>query len=411
MKPAALVVIAVFVALFVLTTFVESDEAAVRAAAYFSPDEIARGRQYTFERRLIMWPREAVHLALLCALAFSAGGRQLIVRCRAAVGERPFPAFLLTAAVCFVLERSAMFPFAMLGGWLHQRTWGLTDRAFGPWFLDWLKAGAVAGVTGAILAALLHGAMRLRPRTWWLPAALGAGLFGFVFAFVLPVVIAPLFNEFTPIGQTKYADFEPAVREMAAKAGVEVGQVLVVDASRQSRHANAYFTGFGPTRRIVLYDTLLAAGSREEVESIIGHEIGHWMHDHIVQGISLGTAGALVAFFAMSVLLRRAGESGRFGFREAHEAGAWPMILLLAYLGTWIALPIENAVSRHFERQADEAGLDLAGRPEAFIEAERRMVRQNIGNPAPNPFSVWLFASHPPVVERIEAAQRRLGGP
>jgi STE24 endopeptidase len=190
---------------------------------------------------------------------------------------------------------------------------------------------------------------------------------------------------------------------------VPVDELLVMDASRQGRHTNAYFSGFGPTRRIVLYDTLLATHTPDEVLSVLGHEIGHWRADHIAKGIALGTLGALVGFLALDLLLRRAASAGWLS-NPADPAGL-PMILLLSYLGSWLAMPVGNAVSRRFEREADAAALELAGRPEVFIEAEKRLARTNLANVAPTPLSVWLFASHPPVLDRIAMAEAWAAAP
>jgi STE24 endopeptidase len=228
---------------------------------------------------------------------------------------------------------------------------------------------------------------------------------------------------------------------MAYRAGVPVNEILVMDASRQGKHTNAYFTGFGSTRRIVLYDTLLKplysvspqsaagvigmAGSplpnaptsaaalvvdhhrrvADEIDTILAHEMGHWHHDHIVKGIALAALGAYVGLFAASWLLRRAVGRAPFGLRSPADPAGVPLLLLLSVLGAWLAAPIENKVSRRFESQADMAALQLTDQPEAFIEAEKRLARDNITNVAPTPFSVWLFATHPTAVERIRMAE------
>jgi STE24 endopeptidase len=279
----------------------------------------------------------------------------------------------------------------------------LTDRTFASWLSDYAKAVGVSGVIGALLLLGFYLLLRHVPRYWWLFAAAGTTLVGIFFAWVAPLVIAPLFNRFTPLAETPYAPLGPEVRALVDRAGVPVKEVLVMDASRQGRHTNAYFSGFGPTRRIVLYDTLLADHTPDEVLSVLGHEIGHWRHDHIAKGIALGALGALAGFGALAFFLQRAVAQGALA-SPADPAG-FPLILLLSYLGGWLVMPVQNAVSRHFERQADAAALELAGRPEVFIEAEKRLARTNLSNVAPTGLSVWLFASHPPVLERIGAAE------
>jgi STE24 endopeptidase len=178
-----------------------------------------------------------------------------------------------------------------------------------------------------------------------------------------------------------------------------------MDASRQGRYTNAYFAGFGSTRRIVLYDNLLERHTADETLSILAHEMGHWRQHHIVKGLVLGGVGAFAGFFVLAWLLSRAGSSGVFGFRSPSDPAAFPLILLLAFVEGFLAAPVENAVSRVFERQADRAALELGGSPDVFIAAEERLVRDNVGHPAPSDLAVALFASHPPAVERIEMAE------
>src|SRR5262249_31557807 len=154
---------------------------------------------------------------------------------------------------------------------------------------------AVSTLIGLVLIAGPYVLMRLFPRRWWIVAtAVGLPL-GILYALLSPVLISPLFNTFAPLPESAWARkegnrdkavaLEKSMRKLTDEAGIEVGEVLVVDASRQSYHSNAYFSGFGPTRRIVLYDNLLEKNRPKEVESVLAHEIGHWRHDHIVKGI------------------------------------------------------------------------------------------------------------------------------
>jgi STE24 endopeptidase len=230
-------------------------------------------------------------------------------------------------------------------------------------------------------------------------------LVGAFFAYLAPILIAPLFNSFTPLRATKHASLQPTIEELARRAALPIDDVLVMDASRQGRHTNAYFTGFFGTRRIVLYDTLLASHGEPETLSILGHEMGHWRRNHIAKGIALGGLGALVGFFLLARILEQAGP--RLGIRDASDPAAIPAILLLSALGGLLSLPIQNAISRAFEREADRDSLALYGHPEVFIEAERRLARDNIGNVAPSDLNVFLFASHPPTLDRIAMAERQ----
>lgn len=402
-----------FVSLFILTTFLPAEGARAEALRYFTPEEVERGWDFARQRRLLFWGGVALHLAFLGVVVFSGFARRLADRLNSRTGDRWPLTVLLVGAFCFLADQAIVLAFG-LARLEHLRTWGMTDRSVASWLADFAIGLALAAAVGAVLLVGLFALIRRLPRGWWLPAALLSGLFGVFTALVLPVFVSPLFNTFTPLAQTRWAGLQERVEQLAARAGVPVKEVLVMDASRQSYHTNAYFTGFGTTRRIVLYDNLLKNHTPDEVESVLGHEIGHWRHDHIAKGLALGTLGALLGFWALARVLRWA--VGRPPFRltgPADPAGV-PLVLLLVTVGTWLALPVQNGVSRQFERQADAAALELAGRPKAFIEAEKQMARDNISNVAPHPVSVWFFGSHPPAVERIRMAeewQRQRGQP
>ncbi len=271
--------------------------------------------------------------------------------------------------------------------------------------MDHLKGLGVGMAMDGIALVGLYILLRCFPRRWWLVGTLATTLLGIAYAFISPLVIEPLFNTFTPLGQTQWAHLESGVRSLADAAAIPVGEILVSDASRQGNHSNAYFTGFGATQRIVLFDNLLKNHPPAEVESIVAHEIGHWRHRHIVKGIALAALGVLLGLFVLAQLLRLIVGRGPLALRSPADPAGLPFILLVFQLGAWVAMPVENAISRSFERQADEASLELARQPAAFIAAENRLAVDNISNVAPLPFSVWLFASHPPAVERIRMAE------
>lgn len=453
LKAAIAAGVLVYALLFVLTTFPLSPTAEARATAYFSRQEIEQGLRFAVQRRLFFWGVTALQLVFLGFMVFTGFGRKL-ADFWARVLPRPQPArrflgflhwatsVLLVGAFCFLAVELLVLP-VRLGRLENARAWGMTDRSVGSWFEDYAKSLAVTGVIGGVVLLGLYVLIRLLPRGWWAVGATASILLGFFYAFLLPEVINPLFNTFTPLR-------DPAlllrVRALAERAGEPVETVLVVDASRQGRHTNAYFTGFGPTRRIVLFDTLLrpldtlapepavavvallstsalpglaTAGPLEagavvvahrrevtdEIESILAHEIGHMHYRHILKGILLAGLGAYFGLYLVSVILRWAVGRAPFTLRSPSDPAGIPLLLLLSVLGSWIALPAENLVSRHFERQADETALRLAGHPRAFIAAEQRLARDNRSNVAPTPFSVWLFASHPPTLERIQMAE------
>jgi STE24 endopeptidase len=404
MKWAIAVGAAIYLALFVTTTFIHSPEAEARAARYFTQTEIDNGLQFTLERRLLMWAETGLHLALWTWIVCSGFARRLTDVFDAWTGRRWLLTLLLVGVFCYLVQEALYLPFG-IARWMVVRDWGLSNLSLAGWLVEHTKGLAVSVVISGCMLLGFYGLVRFFPRAWWLLATLAALAFGVVLAFLLPLVVAPLFNTFTPLAESEWAHLRRPVQALIDRAGISVDGIFVVDASRQSSHTNAYFTGFGPTRRIVLYDTLLKKHSLPEVESILAHEIGHWRHNHIVKGLSLAAGGALLGFLLLSVILCRAVGSPPARLTGPGDPAGLPLILLLWTLASWVAMPVQNAISREFERQADAYSLELAGQPEAFIEAEKQLARVNVLNVAPTPWNVWLFASHPPVVERIEMAE------
>lgn len=430
-----------FVGLFAGTTFAPpSAEIEQNARKYFTPEEVERGQDFSFQRKLLFWTGTGLRLGLLAWIVCSGFGRTLATGCLVVARGRWIVAVLLVGGFCFLADEAIAIPIG-LARLENLRAWGMTRRSIA----DWLLQHAVAvGVSGAIEISVLTGLyvlIRLFPRTWWLLATAGGMVLAVAFALILPIWISPLFNRFTPLEQTPWSNFTRPVTELAQRGGVQVHDILVMDASRQSSHTNAYFTGFGNTRRIVLYDNLLRAHTRWtpgqaagmaalvgggsalvpfqalayreayatqgwlEIESILAHEMGHWKHNHIVQGIVLGGAAVLVGFLLLSAILKAMVGRPPLRLTSPFDPAGVPLVGLLMLIGMWLAAPVENAVSRHFERQADQVSLEMTDRPAVFIETEKRMARDNISNVTPNRWSIWFLATHPPTVERIRMAE------
>jgi STE24 endopeptidase len=437
LRTAVVCLVVAVAALFVANVFVTSPASVEEAQKYFSHSEIERSLQYSRERKLLIWCGVGMKLALLTALVSTGWGRRLADFFDRLSGRRWFVTLLLMGASFLVINDLLMLPVNLLS-LERDRAWNLTERSTSAWLLDHVKGLAVMAVQSAIVLFGLYGLMWFFPRRWWLLAAAGGTVLTVAYAWLMPIVITPLFNEFTPLGDPY---LNQRVHLLAEKAKIPVDEVLVMDASRRSRHTNAYFIGFGSTRRVVLYDTLLKSHSgmraetaasavgllaggpgggpwlaasqavaarqqgADEIESILGHEMGHWRHHHIVQGLILASAAGFLALFVLARILRWAVGRRPFGLSCPADPAGLPLILLLLMLGEWVALPIQNGISRAFERQADRAALELAGRPDAFVAAEQRLARDNLSNLAPTPFNTWMFSSHPPAVERIEMAR------
>jgi STE24 endopeptidase len=260
---------------------------------------------------------------------------------------------------------------------------------------------AISAALTALVLLVFISIARRAPRTWWIWSGVTAAGFVIVGSFLYPVVIEPAFNRFEPLAVSR---LRSDLLELAEKNGTPVQDVLVSDASRRTTGLNAYVSGFGSTRRIVLYDTLLDRLPDDQIESIVAHELGHVAADDVLTGTLIGALGAAAGtallgwLLSMTPLLRRAG---------AHAPGdprVLPLLLFLLTLGSLLATPAQNLVSRHIEARADLFALDLTRDPDAFISMQRRLAEANLSDPDPPAAWQWFFGSHPTAAQRVAFA-------
>lgn len=367
----------------------------------FSGAEQAAANAYAAKIRPPAFLGIGLGLAGSALLGFTPLGARLVTAAGRLGGGR-WPAQVVFGGLAvLVAVRLLTLPTA---AWTEsvRRSQGLSTRDWGEWALDVLRGFGVSA-TGTLVALLVLVALaRWFGRLWWtLAAAAAAGLVVLV-SFVYPLVVEPVFNEFTPMADD---DLRTSLVEMAARDGVTVDEVLVADASRRTTTLNAYVSGFGATHRIVVYDTLLAGAGDDEVRSVVAHELGHVAEDDVRDGTLLGAlaaAGAvcaLAALLAWKRLLRRAGATGPGDPRVV------PLVLALAAIAGLAASPVESLVSRHVEARADVHALELTEDPETFIDLQRTLALTSYRDlDPPRLLHVW-FASHPTTPERIALAR------
>ncbi len=384
------------------------------ALRYFTPEEIERGARHARQSRWLWLGSLAWTILILLALAHPRVGKLFIAAASrltgvgdAAGGWKVHAAAALAVAMLMGAYILLRMPFAWARGYFFEHAWGLSTQGPGAFLLDWVKSAVLA----TLLYTVVLGAiviLRARLPAYWPLAAWGAvSTFTVLMVFLHPILIDPLFNTFTPVR-------EPEVREraesVAKRAGVRIGDVLWVDASRRTRRTNAYFTGLGGTKRIVLYDTLRGDGGEmsqeniEEIETIVAHEAGHWRHGHMWKGTALGVAGMGAFFLALWMLSYV--KSG--WVPEAALPGGARAVVGVFFAATvlnLLAMPAANAVSRSWERAADRASLELSGTPAAFVRAEVELARKNISEIEPGALAVFWLYTHPPVLERIRMAE------
>jgi STE24 endopeptidase len=284
----------------------------------------------------------------------------------------------------------ACTPIDVWRGLVRERRFGLSTQTLRGWLADRAKGEAIelglAAAVWAVAIALVHAS----PRWWPLPAAAALALFVLFMSFVSPVVLEPVFNRFEPLEDEGLGR---RLRSLAEQAGVPVRDVLVADASRRTTRTNAYVSGLGPTRRVVVWDTLLAEADEAELGLVVAHELGHRRDRHVVKGTLLGMAGSVL----LVVILRAALGSLR--------PGDFPEAALLV-TGLEIAgLPVLSWISRRWEREADRCSLELTGDRDAFVRAHLSLARKNLSDLDPPRIAYVMLFSHPTPPERIALAR------
>ena len=360
--------------------------APVDAGSYFSEGQLDRARDFRGPQRTIFLGTLVVELGVLGWLV-ARPPRRLRGPFR-----RPVLAAAVTGAALSVLLDVAPLPLRAVAQ-QRAKDVGLATQGWVDWGGDVLRAGAIGAVLGGAGGAAAVWLMRRSPRRWWLPGSAVVIGFAAITVYAGPIVIDPIFNKFQklPEGRTR-AD----VLELARRAGVDVGQVYAVDASRRTTGANAYVTGLGHTKRVVLYDNLLKDFSRDEVRLVVAHELGHVHYRDVPRGI------LFVALVAPAGLYAAARLTERLAPREAVPGPAvLPALALSLGLVAFGVTTISNGLSRRVEARADSYSLRLTDEPGPFIGFERKLALRNVSDPDPPGWVTTLFGTHPPTVERI----------
>ncbi|WP_138734536.1 M48 family metallopeptidase [Modestobacter excelsi] len=372
----------------------------VDPSAAFTPAQIARAEDFAAALRPASLASLVLGLAVSAVFGLTrAGAATARAVARPLGGGWGWQVLLGTLAI-LVVGRLVTLPLAAYGEMVRHR-YGLSTRSWGLWARDVATSTAIdAGLTAVGLLVLVALARRA-PRSWWAWAGGAAAALVVVGSFLYPLLIEPAFNRFDPMPASP---LRTELFALADRSGTPVQDVLVADASRRTTALNAYVSGFGSTRRIVVYDTVLDQLSDAEIESIVGHELGHVATDDVLTGTLIGAlgAGAGVALLGWLLgappLLRRAGATGP---GDGQVVG---LLLLLVAVGTLVSTPLQNLVSRHVEARADLHALDLTDDPASFVAVQEALGVANLNDPDPPAVWQWVFGSHPTVAQRVAFA-------
>jgi STE24 endopeptidase len=361
----------------------------VEARAYFSEAQIEKAEDFRRGQLWIYVAQTALGLAVLV----------LIVRRppeRLAALRRPILAGAAVAAAISVVAAAAALPLSAVAR-ERAKDVGLVTQDWTGWLGDKAKTAGIGAGFAALGGAVLVVGMRRFGTRWWIPGAVVVVAFGAVTAYAGPVVLDPLFNDFKPLPQ---GELRSDVLRLAREAGVDVGEVYEMDASRRTTAANAYVNGLGDTKRVVLYDTLIEDFTPAETRMVVAHELGHVHYHDMRNGLIWLALVAPFGMWATAVLAERlAPRGGALGPR------AVPAVALSIAIVVPVLTMVSNQLSRDVERRADAFSLRLTDDPQTLIEFQRRIALKNVSNPEPPAIARYLLGTHPSTLERIGMAE------
>ncbi|HVL97942.1 MAG TPA: M48 family metalloprotease [Egibacteraceae bacterium] len=343
-----------------------------------------------------------LRLAVPCLAAFSGPGRRFVDGVVRRVGEhRPARAATAVVLAVVVITDLVVFPLAFWAGYVHEGAFGFRVHGLAGWARDWAVEKTPTWLVVATLTLGGYALARRLPRAWPPVAGAATALLAAAFVLVTPVVLEPLVfsTDTLPNGPVR-----AEVQRVLDRSDHQVERIVVADASRRTTKRNAYLSGLGPSRQVVLYDTLVESQPPDEVGAVLAHELAHHLHADLVRGTLLAAAGTTALCYLLAAVLRRRVRSGRQ--RTVGDPRAAAVVLALVVLATVVTAPVANAVSRRAEAAADLGALRITGAPATFQRLNAELARANLSDPLPPRWVQLLWSTHPPPSARLEMGRR-----
>ena len=311
--------------------------------------------------------------------------------------------FILTGILFILLLSYASMilsmPFGLYGTFKIENKYGFNTMTPKLWVTDFLKSLLLSTVLVGISVSVGLWLVQSSPQYWWILVWAFFFIFSLFMMYISPYVIEPLFNKFTPIGE---AGLEEKIKDLMQRANIKVSRVFKMDASARSRHTNAYFSGIGRVKRIILYDTLLEKIDQEEILSVLAHEAGHWKKKHVLKMVVAMEILSLIGIYVSFRILQTDFLANLF---HVNQATFFAKIVILGFIGGIVCYPftpLSNYISRRFEKEADRFACELIDNKEAMANALIKLSKDNLANLHPHPLYAAFYYSHPPVVQRIK---------
>jgi len=305
-------------------------------------------------------------------------------------------ALLAFVSIIGVAMSILFFPINFYTDYLLEHKFNLSNQTVFVWAWENLKATLVGSVIGIPLLLLFYFILNYYGSLWWLPFSILLFVLSVVLSKIVPIIILPLFYKVTPIEDE---DLKERILRLSKNVNLKVDNIFQFNMSKNTKKANAAFTGFGKTKKILLGDTLTKEFSNDEIETVIAHELGHYKHKHILINILVGTVTSFLTLFLLSILYELS--LSWFGFNSITDIAALPILSLWGMVLGTIQTPLTNILSRKHEYQADEYAIIETDKKEIFINTLNKLTEQNLSDKDPHPFVEWFYYSHPSIKNRI----------
>jgi STE24 endopeptidase len=342
----------------------------------------------------------SVVLFLFLLAVTASGWSSDLERWARATHPNHYLALLVFAASLWAAQTLVTLPFTFYSGFILERRFHLSTRSCAGWFRDHMKGMLVTLPIAGALGIAAYAFLEAFEHEWWLPVGALLTLASVLVAGAAPLVIHPFFYRFSPLAE---GPLRQRIADLCARARLRFDGVFTFDLSTTTRKANAGFTGLGRTRRIILGDTLMGQFNDDEIETVVAHELGHYVHGHVRVGLLVGAVSSFLGLFVASRAY--AWSLSWFGFSSITEFAALPLLALWLAAFGFVTTPLGNMLSRHHERQADAYAVRMTGRPDAFASALRKLGRMNLADPSPHPLIEFLFSSHPSLARRLRGVE------
>jgi Zn-dependent protease with chaperone function len=348
----------------------------------------------------VLWMVETLWGLLVPAVIFFSGSSARLRDAALRVTRRWYAVVLIYFALFALILDTAQLPLDYYAYFVRPHAYGLSAQTLAKWWRDEFTGFGLALVGGALLIWIPYALLRRAPQRWWLYCWLASIPISFGIAFVEPIWVEPLFNDFAPM---RDSPLKTRIIDLAARAGIGGARVFVVNKSVDTNESNAYVTGIGSTTRIVLWDTIIEQSTPDELVATMGHEMGHFVLGHVWSGLLLASAGILLVLrlidVSASAILKR--YAGPTGVREKADVGSMPLFVLLVGVFLLAARPAVLAFVRHQEHEADRFGLEITHDNHACATSFVRFVQHDLAYPSPGSWYVFWRSTHPPIAERI----------